>query len=121
MTFTLGMLFGGLKWIAGKIAEERTIQTNAATEQERIASEERTKALEAKRDVLIAESTSPWNQIMRALYAVPPGIYLAKLYVYDKVLGWGSTDPLSPMMENVLWTVVGFLFLQETAARLRRR
>lgn len=120
MTFTLGMLFGGLKWIAGKIAEERTIQTNAATEQERIASEERTKALEAKRDVLIAEAGSPWNAIMRGVISLPVAIFLWKVIVIDKVLGWGSTDDLSPNLWYVVMLVLGFYFVQDTLSRWKR-
>ncbi len=45
-----------------------------------------------------------------ALFAAPPGLYLAKLYVWDKMLGWGSTDPLSPFLENLTITIVAGLF-----------
>ena len=43
-------------------------------------------------------------------FAAPPGLYLAKLYVWDKMLGWGSTDPLSPFLENLTITIVAGLF-----------
>lgn len=114
-------LFGGLSGITGQIAEAYKARANASTDQDRIAADVTIRTLEARRDVMVAESRSPWNQLVRALYALPPGIYLAKLYLWDKVLGWGSTDPLSPLMESVLWTVVGFYFLQDMAERWKRR
>ncbi len=88
---------------AGYEAKQR-----ATTDKEKIAADERIRALEARRDVLVAEGSSRINAIMRAGYGIPPMIYLGKLYVWDKVLGWGVTDPLSPELWNVLWTVVGF-------------
>jgi hypothetical protein len=113
-------LINPLATIAGKIAEARIAAANAQTDREKISSEERVRTLEQRRAVLVAESGSRLNSLMRAAYGVPPAIYLGKLYVWDKVLGWGVTDPLSPMMENVLWTVVGFYFLQWTVSGFRR-
>ncbi len=114
-------LLGGLPAIIQQIAAAHTAKANALTDQDRIAADVQIKTLEAKRDVMVAESRSPWNQIMRSLYALPPGIYLAKLYIWDKVLGWGSTDGLSPLLETILLTVVSFYFLQDIAERWWRR
>jgi hypothetical protein len=113
-------LINPLSTIASKIVEARIATANATTDREKIAAEERVKTLEQRRAVLVAESGSRLNSLMRAAYGVPPAIYLGKLYVWDKVLGWGVTDPLSPMMENVLWTVVGFYFLQWTVSGFRK-
>ena len=44
------------------------------------------------------------------LYAAPPGIYLAWLFIHDKLLQLGSTDPLSPFLEGITHTVVYALF-----------
>ena len=71
--------------------------------------------------VPIAEGSSRLNAIMRAGFGIPPMIYLSKLYLFDKVLGWGTTGPLSPELWNVLWTVVGFYFLDQIAGRVTRR
>lgn len=94
--------------IAGKIADARIAAVQASTDQEKIKAEERAKALESRRDVMVAEAGSRINAFMRLGFAIPVAVYLAKLFVYDKVLGWGSTDPLSPMLEGIMWTVVGF-------------
>jgi hypothetical protein len=112
---------GGLAGLARSIADAYRARETAANDADRIEADVRIKTLEARRDLLLAEARTPFNQLMRALYGVPPGVYLAKLYLWDKLLGCGTTDPLSPVMEQVLWTVVGFLFLQETVARLPRR
>lgn len=114
-------LLGGISAITREIAAAYAARQNALTDRERIEADVRIEALEARRDLLVAESRSPWNQFVRTLYALPPGIYLAKLFVFDKVLGLGTTDALSPLLEGVLWTVVGFYFLQDIAERWRRR
>lgn len=110
----------GIGSIASKIADAYLAKQNAATEQERIAADERIKALEARRDVMIAEAGSPLNALIRLAFALPFVVYIGKLVLWDKVLGLGSTDPLSPMLENVMWTVVGFFFLHWTVGAIRR-
>ena len=106
---------------AGGDATAYETKLRAQTDKEKIAADERIKTLEAKRDVLVAEGGSRLNAIMRAGFGIPPMIYLGKLYLFDKVLGWGATDPLSPELWNVLWTVVGFYFLDQVAGRVARR
>lgn len=44
------------------------------------------------------------------LYAAPPGVYLAWLFIHDKLLQLGSTDPLSPFLEGVTQTIIYALF-----------
>ena len=106
---------------AGGDATAYEAKQRAQTDKEKIAADERIKTLEAKRDVLVAEGGSRLNAVMRAGFGIPPMIYLGKLYLFDKVLGWGTTDPLSPELWNVLWTVVGFYFLDQIAGRVTRR
>jgi hypothetical protein len=106
--------------IAGKIADVRMAQAKAETDQERIAAEERIKTLEARRAVLVAESGSRLNALMRAGFALPFVIYNGKLVLWDKVLALGSTDPLSPELFQVEMACIGFYFLYEVAARWRR-
>lgn len=105
--------------LGGKIADAKIAAAQAATDKEKIAADERVKTLEAKRDALVA-SPGIGNSIMRALYGLPPAIYLGKLYVWDKVLGLGTTDTLSPELWNILWTIVGFYFLDHTVRIFRR-
>lgn len=44
------------------------------------------------------------------LLAAPFIVYIWKLVVWDKVLGWGVTDALSPELAEIQFLVVIFLF-----------
>jgi hypothetical protein len=124
MTWILGLLTGPLLdkvlGLTSQIVDWQKKKIDATTEQAKIEADEHIKTLTAQRDVQIAESGSRINALVRLGFALPPMIYMAKLYVWDKTLKFGTTDPLSPMMENVLWTVVGFYFLQWTIGRTVR-
>ena len=107
--------------IAGKIADYKIAAQQASTDKERIAADERVKALEAKRDVMVAEAGSRINQFIRVGFALPFVIYNAKLILWDKALDLGSTDPLSDELYQVQLTCIGFYFLHSIVARVVRR
>lgn len=118
-------LIGGLRgWldpigkIVGSIADAKVAHRNAQTEEERIASQERINALNARRDILLA--TSRADRWIRAAFALPFIIYNAKLVVWDKVLALGSTDPLSNELFQIEMICIGFYFLYEITSRLKR-
>jgi hypothetical protein len=116
-------LINPLSRIAGKIADVKVEQAKAATDQERIRAEERVKTLEARRAVMVAESGSRLNAMMRAGFALPFVVYNGKLVLWDKVLGdltGGRTDPLSPELFQVEMACIGFYFLYAVVARWRR-
>lgn len=136
----IGIIPSALKTVDGitnAIANERIAGINATTDQERIASEERQKALEARRDVLITEATNPTsaklNASMRFLLALGPLLILLKLMVWDKVVGSFAgcagkpitiigcssfnTDPLDTNQWAVITAVIGFYFLYDTFRR----
>lgn len=106
--------------IVGKIADTRLEMARAQTDQERIHADERVKALEARRDVLVAESGTRLNGFIRAGFALPFVGYNIKLVVWDKMLEWGSTDPLSTELFQVELACIGFYFLYDITARLKR-
>jgi hypothetical protein len=61
----------------------------------------------------IAQIGHPWE--VEKLFAYVTLFYYAKLLIWDKVLGLGSTDPLTGW---VLWAanlVIGFYFTKRTA------
>jgi hypothetical protein len=122
MMWLLGLV-DPISRIVGKIADAKTAQANAETDQERIAAGERVKALEARRDVLVAESGNPWNARMRLFLAFGPAVYLNKIFIWDKVLAPltnGFTDPLDDNLWKVVAAVIGFYFLYEAVARWKR-
>jgi len=60
--------------------------------------------LQAK--MVIAEQGNIITRSVRPLMAAPFIIFMWKVIVWDKVLGWGTTDPLDPKMWGVFMAVV---------------
>lgn len=105
-------LFTTISGITNAISNEKIAALTATTQQEQIAATERVTTLQAQRDALIAESNrSKLPIIIQTLFALGPVIYLNKIFIYDKVLSYGSTDPLDPHLWYVVMIIVGFYFL----------
>lgn len=119
----LTIITGPIESITKAITAVKLEQARAETDEHRIDAEERGKALEAKRDVLIAESGDKINRLVRALMAIPVVILLWKLIVFDNVfgqwLGW-ATPVLSDDLWLVVVTIIGFYFVDSIASRFRR-
>lgn len=117
-------LFTTVNGITSAITNEKINLAKSQTEEDKIASEERIASLQAKRDVLIAESgSSKINAIIRAVIGGSVAFVLAKIYVWDKALGtWtsGHTDPLDPNLWNVVMATIGFYFVYEGAVNATR-
>jgi hypothetical protein len=127
---TLSAIIAGLNALSGlgdaftgisrNIADARIAALQAGTEKEKIEQEERVKALEARRDVLKAESDGRVNAIIRAALAFPVIVFLWKVIIWDKVLALGSTDDLSENLWYVSMMVLGFYYVHWTVGRVRR-
>lgn len=115
LTYILGLipgLFTTVNGITNAISNEKIALINAKTDQERIASQERINTLEAKRDVLISDSKhSGIDSYLRAFLTIPPGFYTGKIFLWDKALGLGSTDPVTTEQWAIVGVVYGFFFL----------
>ncbi len=61
--------------------------------------------------IILAEQNKWYTAMIRPLLALPIIIYVWKVVVWDKVLGWGVTDPLDQTMGWVLTTIVGAYFI----------
>lgn len=127
----LGLLPGVFKSIDGitnAISNERLATISAKTDEERIASQERVSALQARRDALIIAQSNPWTVRIQSFIALSAGIIIFKLLAWDKVMGsfmgcartdaWHDvacntfrTDPIDPTQWGVVTAVVGFYFL----------
>ncbi len=112
--------FDPIARITDKIVDLQIKKSDAKTEQERIAADERVKALESRRDVMVAESGLAVNAYMRTAIAIGPAIYLLKIFIWDKVLKLGTTDALDSNLWQVVIAVIGFYFLYDIAARWKR-
>ena len=114
------LLGGGVAAITKSIQEIRKAELDAKNTTERIKTEKEIATLEARRLVLVAEAKSNWNVAFRAFMALPFVLFVWKTVGYDKILGWGSTDNLSPELWNLMMVVYGFYFVYETAALFKR-
>lgn len=103
--------------IAKQIAQYEIAKQNAQTDQARIEADKQIAALQAKQAVLVAESNSPGNIIMRAWLAFPPSFIVAKILIWDKTVG--GTTTLSPDLWRLIWIVYGFYFVDKIVNRLK--
>jgi hypothetical protein len=105
-----------LSGIVGEIGSLWTSYLNAKTTAEKNEIMERIKALQAARDVQVAEAGNRVTAWVRAIAAAPFLIYIWKLVVWDKIVlaGQGTTDDLSPHLWYLALVVYGFLFLHWT-------
>jgi hypothetical protein len=66
--------------------------------------------LAASRDVQIAAMNTVTYWIGWALFVFPLGLYWAKILIVDKIIGWGTTDPLTGLVADWAGIIVLGLF-----------
>lgn len=121
--------------ITNAISNEKIAALNATTDQERIAANERVSTLQARRDLMIAESgVSKANILIRSAMAFPVALVIWKLLAWDKVMGSlagcsaaprgtcgiFTTDPLDDNQWKIIGVVTAFYFLYEGAIGISR-
>lgn len=111
---------GGLSSIAKEIRGAQKDRLEAANEKDRLAADERMNTALRRMEAQTKGAGSFSAKAVRAAFAVPFIIYNAKLVIWDKTLGLGTTDGLSPYLETVGWTVIGFYFLDNSLRMVRR-
>ena len=109
---------GGLSGITAQLRGAYQDKLNATNDADRINAEIKIAQLEARQGVLV--SGGKMTAMVQFLWAAPFIIYNAKLIVWDKVLGLGATDPLSPALYDVQTIIVGFFFLTAGLRSLKR-
>ena len=70
--------------------------------------------------LLIAEQGNWLTRCIRPLFALPFIIFAFKVVVYDKVLGWGTTDALDANMWTVFNTIIVSYFGATAIERVSR-
>lgn len=111
---------GGLSSITQALQEAYEARLRAQTDSEKLATDLKIRELESRRDVIIAAQADRYERWVRIGFAAPFVAYNAKLLVYDKMLGWGTTDPLSSELSQIQMIVLGGYFLFATAKAVRR-
>lgn len=75
---------------------------------------------QAEASIIRQEEGRWYTALPRPLFAFIFVIYIGKCVVWDKVLGWGSTDPLSPELANIEMLIVGGYFGGRTIEKVAR-
>lgn len=70
--------------------------------------------------IIIAEQGRWYTAAIRPLMALPFIVFTWKIVVWDKVLGWGTTDPLDPNMWSVFLAIVTCYFGGRTLEKIAR-
>lgn len=74
----------------------------------------------AAKEIIIAEQGHWYTAVVRPLFALPFVIFIWKVVVWDKVLGWGVTDRIDPLMADVLKAIIYSYFGLAIADRVSR-
>lgn len=110
----LNFLGGGIVGQIGKeLNQAHQASLNAKNNSERINSDNLIAGLTAKRDVLKAEARDSINRLARVGLALPFGLYLWKIIVYDKMMGMGATDNLPDELWYLMGVVFSFYFVSD--------
>lgn len=73
---------------------------------------------EVNASVLIAEQGNWVTRWVRPVWAMPFIAFTWKVIIWDKLLGWGTTDPLDPRMWSVFMLMVGAYFGGRSAEKV---
>lgn len=103
-------LFGG--GIPDQLRRAYEAKLNAQNDADRLAAEIEIAKLEARQASHAIGGR--WITLVQIAWALPFVIYNAKLIIWDKVLGWGVTDPLSAELYQLQGVIVGFFFVTTT-------
>ncbi len=112
---------GGIKAIGGELRAAYEAKLTAQTDAEKLRAEETIARLEAQQSVLIAEQGRWLTAWVRPMIAAPFVIYIWKLVVWDKVLGYGATDDLSPQLWQMMTVIITAYFLTRPFEKVLRK
>lgn len=77
--------------------------------------------INAQRELLEVGVKDKGTRWLQYLFGYPLGIYYAKIILWDKVLGLGTTDPLKGDISTYSLWIVGFLFLHASISDWGRK
>lgn len=111
---------GGLGGIANELRQAQKDRLDAANDANRLAAEKHIATIEARMEAQTRGEATWLPKLVRGMFALPFIIYLNKIIVWDKVLGWGVTDDLSDNAWRIFTVVVTFYFLDSTIKKVRK-
>lgn len=111
-------LINPLGQLTKQLADAYAAKSNAQTEQQRIAADERIEAIKAQRDVVIAASIHDKWWSPRTIMGWCVALYVAKIIAWDTVFQLGVTPNPGSQVTSIVLTVIGFYFVTGTAERI---
>lgn len=113
----IGRILGAVtRLLGGGIGDQLRLayeaKLKAKNDSERLAAEVDIARLEARQASHAIGGR--WITLIQIAWALPFVLYNGKLIVWDKMLGWGVTDPLSPELYTLQSVIVGFFFVTTT-------
>lgn len=111
---------GGLSGITKALQQAYEARLRAQTDSEKLATDLKIRELEARRDVILTAQSDRFERWIRIGFALPFVAYNAKLVIWDKILEWGVTDPLSAELAYIQMTVLAGYFVLSTAKVIRK-
>jgi hypothetical protein len=117
----LGFLTGPLTEISNDLKEAYQSKLNAANDAERLAVDERINLLEARKSIILAAQSDPVERWVRIGFTLPFIVYVNKIVLWDKVLAWGTTDPLGDNFTWIMMTILGGYFLETTVKKVMKK
>lgn len=111
----------GIKAIGGELRAAYEAKLKAQTDADKLAAEETIARLEAQQSILLAEQGRWLTAWVRPAIALPFVVYIWKLVIWDKILGYGATDNLSPELWQMMTVVIGAYFLTRPFESVFRR
>lgn len=113
--------------IIGKVIDGYKAKLAAGNDRDRMAADLAAKELavdsrasELRMQLLIAEQGRWYTAIIRPLFAFPLIVYFWKILIWDKVLGWGATDPLTGMIGEWAGLIILAYFGGRTVEKVAR-
>lgn len=116
----LGFFTGPLSEISNDLKEAYQSKLIAANDAERLAVQERITLLEARKSIVLAAQSDPVERWVRIGFTLPFIVYVNKVVLWDKVLGWGVTDALSDNFAWIMMTILGGYFLETAIKRVKK-
>lgn len=121
LKWAIGALFAPLTTITKQIADTRIALAAEANTERRLILDEKLATLDARKDILLAEQGHWSTRMIRPLFAIPFVIYINKLVLWDKVLGWGVTDPLGSDLTQIMLLIIAAYFVDTAVQRFTKR
>ena len=115
------LLGGGIAAIGQQLRQAQKDRLDARNETERLDADIRIKTLEGQQAVLIAEQGNWVTRWIRPAFALPFVLFNMKVIIWDKMLGWGVTDDLSPQYWQLQMVIFGAYFLTRPFEKRRRK